>query len=455
MGETLADAKLTVAVEPELDQKLQDAIARVIESASRLGVEINVVEAQNWIDSMAHEQAGGDIVVDVDTGVFGHRATMLDLDPADLKRFQQIAKIVGFENRENVRTALALSGSAAQSRINAYPADADFFERVHITAPTREDACRILGEMIRDKALSTMSGPSHRLWEVKLGTWTEQVTKNGKNIRSGTPMSWTPGEVAAGEMVVTGADGDLRTVKWEDAAQKPGWCKLDWVVADAARGQLANASNVLDPTWEDPDGRIVPLDGFLDPYFQEVYLDKDSKPLFDRIVREMSTDVVDEYVQQLEHEVWKYSTQDVNWGKVARRLYNIFRLTGKYPEAAYIRELFDEPTTALYQLAALIRTITDASAEGTPFEQEILIAQTDQLIMSAISALNGPEEAEMVRQLLALRDQISGRKKADDTSPAAALHTEALEAVNRYFHDRLVALPEIAAAIDEIAARPG
>jgi len=298
-----------------------------------------------------------------------------------------------------------------------------------------------------------MSGPTHRLWEVKLGTWTEPVTKNGQQLRAGTPISWTPGEVAAGEMVVTDADGGARTVKWDDAAQKPGWCKLDWVVADPARGQLANASNVLDPTWEDTDGRIVPLDGFLDPYFQEVYLDKDAKPLFDRIVREMSTDVVDEYVKQLEHEVWKYSVQDQNWGKVARRLYNIFRLTGRYVEAAYIRELFDEPTTALYQLAALIRTISDASAEGTPFEEEVMVAQTDQLIMSAISALNGPEEAEMVRQLLALRDNITGRNKADRGQEVEVLRAEAMETVNRYFHDRLVALPEIAATIDDIAAR--
>ena len=29
-----------------------------------------------------------------------------------------------------------------------------------------------------------------------------------------------------------------------------------------------------------------------------------------------------------------------------------------------------------------------------------------------------------------------------------------MDAVNRYFHDRLVALPEIAAYLDEIATRP-
>jgi hypothetical protein len=402
---------------------------------------------------MANEQSGGDVVVDVGSGVFGHRASMLDLDPNDLKRFKQIAKIVGFDNRENVRTALALSGSSAQSRIQAYPADADFFERIHITAPTREEACRILGEIMRDKALSTLSGPSHRLWEVKLGTWEEAITKEGKDQRAGSPISWTPSEVVASEIVVTAADGGVRTVKWQDAAQKPGWCKLDWVVADASRGQLANASNVLDPTWEDAEGRIVPLDGFLDPYFQEVYLDKDSKPLFDRIVREMSTDAVDEYVHQLEHEVWKYSVADENWGKVARRLYNIFRLTGRYAEAAYIRELFDEPTTALYQLSALIRTIKDAATEGSPFDQEVMVAQTDQLIMSAINALEGPQEAEVVSLLLKLRDEVSGRTPVDRSKEMEQLRLETLETVNRYFHDRLVALPEIQAYLDKIAAR--
>jgi hypothetical protein len=324
---------------------------------------------------------------------------------------------------------------------------------VHITAPTREEACRILGEIIREKALATLSGPTHRLWEVKLGTWTEPVNVNGKDVHAGSPISWTPSEVIAGELIATAPDGTVRTIKWADAAQKPGWCKLDWVVADPSRGQLANASNVLDPTWEDPEGRIVPLDGFLDPYFQEVYLDADAKPLFDRIVRDMSTDVVDEYVHQLEHEVWKYSVADENWGKVARRLYNIFRLTGHYTEAAYIRELFDEPTTALYQLSALIRTIKDASTEGSPFDQEVMVAQTDQLIMSAINALEGPQEAKVVGLLLLLRDEVSGRKPVDRSSEMETLRTETLEAVNRYFHDRLVALPEIAAYLDKIAER--
>ncbi len=302
---------------------------------------------------------------------------------------------------------------------------------------------------MREKALSTMSAPTHRLWEVKLGTWDADVTKDGKQVRSGSPISWSPAEVTTGEMNVTAADGSARTVTWAEAAQNPGWCKLDWVVADPTRGQLANASNVLDPTWQTPEGKVVPLDGFLDPYFQEVYLDTEARPLFDKLVNEMSADVVDEYVSQLEHEVWKYSVKDPNWGKVARRLYNVFRLTGRYAEAAYIRELFDEPTTALYQLSALIRTLHEAASEGTPFEGELLVAQTDQLIMSAIGALDGPEEAQMVGGLLRLRDNVSGRKSGDRAGDVESLQSETMDAVNDYFQRRL-----IGAARDRGVPRP-
>jgi hypothetical protein len=429
-----------------------DAMARIIDSAARLGIEINRDEAQTWIDAMAVETQGGDVVVDINTGVFGHRASMLDLNPADLDRFRKIAPIVGFENRPGVQTSLALSGSSAQSRIQAYPADADFFERIHITAPTREEAGRILGEVIRDKAMATLSGPTHRLTEVKLGTWDAEVTKDGKLQKRGSPITWTPMEVESKEMNVVAADGSARTVTWDECAQNPGWCKLDWVVADPERGQLANASNVLDPTWEGPDGKIVPLDGFLDPYFQEVYIDTESRPLFDRLVKDLATDAVDDYVEQLEHEVWKYSVKDPNWGKVARRLYNIFRLNGQYEAAAYIRELFDEPTTALYQLAALIRTLDEAAQDGSPFDREVLIQQADQLIMSAINAMEGPQEAQIVAQLLRLRDELSGRKQGDRGAEVEALRVETMDAVNDYFHKRLVALPEIADYLDKIAA---
>ncbi len=430
--------------------KRQNSITLMVESAARLGVELNEGEALEWIKSMKAEAKGGDIVVDVDSGYFGHRATMLDLSPKELERYRKVATVVDVPNRENVATALALSGSAAQSRIQLFPSDLDFFERIHITAPTREQACIILSDVIRDKAIASMRGPTFRLAELKFGTWDGDFEKGRKAVHSGNPMVWTPSEVVDGKFTAHAPDGTERTVSWAEATKNPGWCKLDWIVADPDRGQLSNASNVLDATWEAPDGKIVALDGFLDPYYQEVYLEKESLPIFEKIVKDLSADSVEAYIAQLEHEVVKYSTEQENWGKVARRLYNIFRLTGRLPEAAFIRELFDEPTTALYQVAALLRTLDDAATDDSPFAIEMLVSQVDQLIMAAINALNGPSEAIVVGHLLRLRDELSGRIADDREGDIGPLRDQTMSIVNAYFREKLLALPSIAEYVEQL-----
>jgi hypothetical protein len=432
-----------------------DAIARVVESATRLGVELDEREAAEWVAAMENEASGGDLVVDVDSGVYGHRVTMLDFQPEDLARFRAMAPIVGFEDRPpQVLTALSISGSAAQSKINAYPADCDFFERIHITADTREEACAILADLMRQKALDTAVGPTHRLWEVKFGSHPVKATKGGWEVGAGSPMSWTLEEIRAGQMEVTLEDGSLRVYTWEEASREPGWCKLDWVIADKTRGQLANASNVLDPTWEAPDGTITPLDGFLDPYYQEVYLEADSIPLFSKLVKELSADSVDDYVETLEHEVWKYTVKDPNYGKAARRMYNVFRMNGRYREASFVRELFDEPVTALYQVSALIRTLDDAANSGDTFDVDTMVAQTDTLIMSAIQALDGPEEAQMVAHLLKLRNSLQAREGHDGRAEEmAGIQDAALKSVNDYFEKALRSVPEIEEYLEDIARR--
>jgi hypothetical protein len=431
------------------------AIARVIESARRIGVEIDELEAAEWVAALQSEASGGELVMDIQTGVYGHRVSMLDFHPEDLARFREMAGIVGIEDRPpTVLTALAISGSAAQSKVNQFPADCDFFERVHIVAASRDAACQILADVIREKALATATGPGYRLWEVKFGNHRFAATKGGRPIGVGAPMSWTLEEVRAGQMEVTLADGSLRALTWQDAARDPGWCKLDWVIADRTRGRLANASNMLDPTWEAPDGTVTPLDGFLDPYFQEVYLESDSIPLFSRLVKQLTADSVDDYVDQLEHEVWKYTVESPNYGKAARRMYNIFRMNGMYPEAAYIRELFDEPVTALYQVAALVRTLDDAASSGEAFDAETLVSQVDRLIMSAIQALDGPKEAEMVGHLLKLRDSIRAREAPTDRADEmAGVQEVALAAVNDYFERMLRSVPQIDAYLVELAER--
>ncbi len=148
------------------------ALAAVVESARRLGVELDEAEAAAWVEALAREEAGGDVVVDVDSGIYGHRVSMLDFTPRDLIRFRAIGEVVGFEDRPpEFLTALALSGSAAQGKVQAYPGDCDYFERIHITAPTREAACAILARELRAKALATRVGAGWRLWEVKFGSY--------------------------------------------------------------------------------------------------------------------------------------------------------------------------------------------------------------------------------------------------------------------------------------------
>jgi hypothetical protein len=226
------------------------------------------------------------------------------------------------------------------------------------------------------------------------------------------------------------------------------------------RRALANASNVLDVTWEAPDGSVTPLDGFIDPYFQEVYLEAESLPLFTKLVSKMSADAVDDYVTMLEHEVWKYTggagDHEVSYGKAARRMYNLFRLTGRYAEAAYLRELFDEPTTVLYQVAALIRTIDEADRPGAKFESEMLVGQADRLIMSAVAALDGKEEADMVRHLLRVRDTLAQAEgAADRRGDVEGVKEGALQAVNDYFERRLTGVAGINEYLEDLHARGG
>ena len=53
-------------------------------------------------------------------------------------------------------------------------------------------------------------------------------------------------------------------------------------------------------TWEGPDGEIVPLDGYLDAFFQEVYLDAEDVPVFAKLAKFVSDDALDDYVETLE-----------------------------------------------------------------------------------------------------------------------------------------------------------
>ncbi len=428
-------------------------LQRIIESAQRLGVEIDEEEAIQWLTAMAAVQ-DDEVSVDPKHGVYGHKITLLDFSPKDLVYFREIGKVVEIPDRPGVvETALALSGSAAQSKIQTHPGDCDFFERVNIKADSWDEACRILADLMRQKVLETASGPTYRFIEVKFGSYPFNATRDGKMMKKGSPISWTLEEVQAGQILVTDEEGHETTLRWDDVARDPGWCKLDWVVAYPPHKKLANASNNLDVTWEAPDGTITPMDGQLDPYFQEVYLDASSIPLFTKLAKHVAADALDEYVEQLEAQVRKYVTDYPNYGKAAKRMYNIFRLKGRYVEAAYLRELFDEPATVLYQISALIRTVDEAALPGSEISDETIIEQLDALIIAAVQALEGEKETEIVRRLLNLRSLLSREKVMEREKEVQAAQDEVMEVVNAFFYERLMLMPEIKGYIESLQAR--
>ena len=422
----------------------QQELKQIIESAKRLGVEMDEADALQWLTAIT-AQGQADIEMDDRAGIFGHSVAMLDFDDADLEHFRKIGRLVEFHDAPGaVETALALSGSAAQSKIQTYPGDADYFERINIFADTKESACQILGEIMREKALATLKGETYQLMEIKFGNYPFDLERDGRVQSQGSPISWSAEDVQAGKIVGKKADGEEAEILWEDTAQDPGWCKFDWVVADPVRKQLVNASNMLDVTWEAPDGSVVPLDGYLDGYFQEVYLDAESIPVFSKLVKHVSGDALDHYVTSLEKEVKKYTTKDENYGKAAKRLYNIFRLTGRYADAAYVRELFDEPTTILYQIGALIRTIDESFQPGSTIDRSTILNQADKLILGVTMALEGEKEEEIVRMLLNFRSLLADDINRGELSPQAnAARAEIVNLVNNFFREKLTGVPSI------------
>ncbi|MGB2911442.1 MAG: hypothetical protein WBB55_12740 [Anaerolineales bacterium] len=160
---------------------------------------------------------------------------------------------------------------------------------------------------------------------------------------------------------------------------------------------------------------------------------------------------MDDYVNQLENEVKKYVIKDPNYGKAAKRMYNIFRLTGKYPEAAYIRELFDEPTTILYQVGALIRTVDESFQPGSKIDIDTITSQMDELILAVVGATEGEKESEIVRLLLRLKGFLTQDAKRGQLSPqASAARAEVINLVNNFFYEKLTGVPSIKEYIDNL-----
>lgn len=426
-----------------------EPINEILAAARQAGVEVDAREAAQWMVAMSSAERQNAVTQalaqDAGTGIFGHRVALLDFDADDLAYFRRLAKHVRVVAHPNIESAIAIAGSAAQGKVQLFPGDCDFFERVNIRAHDLESAKKILREALRATALRAFAEPDIVLVEANLGTYTQPVLERGQARASGDPITWTPQDVANGDIKVTDVNGNELVVRWDETEVGKGWTYLGWIVADRERGRIALASNMLDVTWEAPDGTITALDGSVDPFFQEIYLEPGELPIFTKLARAMTPDALVAYTNAMRAQVFHYTHEEPNYGKASKRLYNLFRLTDQLEAAAYVRELFDEPSAQLYQVPGLLEAaeiaLRDPRAEidrGTVLKQIELVARQVK------DATEGKDEARILAELERLRsDVLSEPPGADWDAILQEVRKRCAEIVNEFFRTRLFGLATI------------
>ncbi|MGH2557892.1 MAG: hypothetical protein ACRDJH_02425 [Thermomicrobiales bacterium] len=412
-------------------------LAYLVDDARRAGIELDQRRSADWLRAMqlAYETAS-EFQFCTDHGIGGHELAMIDFDPATLDRLRQIGRIIAIRPRSEVQCALAISGSSAQSRIQPYPSDLDYFERIHIVCPRRDEARTILAEVIRDNALAVAALPGLLLDEVFFGTV------------SGQPLRWSPLQVLAGNHSHSAGLSHSDTAwYWPEMAMNPGFIKLDWLLLDRALGGPAKVSKVVDATWSGPNGAIVSLDESVDADYQQIYLDAASAELAALLTRDLPRAIRDDYVDRLERAIVRYrAATPPDYAKVAKRLYNVCRLTGRYGEAIYLRELFDEPTARAAQAMARLRFALLHPSGGTMTRAEMASAIAD------LAPLLTAEPGSQTLRAAFDREEIDAN---DDVwiSCIRTMESHVLAIVNAVFHRRLHDFPPTATLLEEIADR--
>ena len=140
-------------------------------------------------------------------------------------------------------------------------------------------------------------------------------------------------------------------------------------------------------------------------------------------------------------------------------MYNVFRYSGRHAEAAYVRELFDEPTVILYQVWSLLWTLENAAVEGSTLPEENVRAQADELVMTVVQALEGVQEEQVVEALLRLRSALEANREENDPEAVEreldAAKAQLENVINTFFRDRLEAVPTIKGYLDSLGVVPG
>jgi hypothetical protein len=345
----------------------------------------------------------------------------------------------------DLETALAVAGSAAQGRVQPYPADTDFFERVHVAAPSREAALRRLADLVRTTVERVEARPGFALEEVWFGSLPPRLAA-GQAHRVGSALAWGFADVIAGAVELrTPAEGEAGRVMWAEAATDPGFVKFDWFVDDRALGGPRRVSKVIDPTWAAPDGRVVSLDGAIDGDFQQVYLAVVAAELARRLVGEDGGDRL-AYVTAMERDVLAYRRRrPPDYGKVAKRLYNLCRLTGHYAEALFVRDLLAAEPARLHRLRAALEVAALGGLHDGRWDA--LAEQLDELGRELA------RDADCHGRIAACREALAAREAIGLDAAVRALDALLGERINAGFRARLLGYGPTAALLADLEDR--
>lgn len=377
------------------------------------------------------------ILHETDEGVFGLASVIKDFDDADLAKLRRLADAVRTAPAPDVDAAIALAGSAAQSEFQLFPADCDFFERVHIRAPSQDAAVDRLVETMLETVSRLFTHDHLEFVEAKLG------------LHEGRPIDWTLHDLDARVITVPNNDGGETTIGLFEAARDPGFVKQDWFFADDERHRLVPVSKVIDATWEAPDGSVVALDGMLDSFYQEVYLDPETRPHVERLIDKVKPDGLEQYIAQLEGEVRKcMAPGKENYGKVAKRLYNIFRVTHHFEAAAHLRGLFDDPPARLYTASSALKALTSTLGRRR-LDERAVIGQIEELRATLQACYSGGD----VDELVALAGRLRDMEPEERAAAAARIDDACGREVSAYFERELRAHDDVRSYLDELASR--
>jgi hypothetical protein len=418
-------------------------------AAERLGIELDEVAARQWMLAVA--EGDGGVGVDGTAGVFGDRVAMLDFDRDDLARLRRLVPHVRLVAHPQVESAIAISGSSAQGEVQLFPGDADFFERAHIRASTEAEAAQVLRDIMRATALRALREPDIVLVEVNLGAYPDAATVRGKRVAAGDPITWAPDDVVAGAITID-TDAGERSIAWDDVDPGQGWVYIGWIVADRDQGRISLASVMVDATWEDDAGEVQSLDGAIDPLAQEIYLEASALPLVEKLGALVPEGAREAYRDAMRSESRHYTAVEPNFAKAAKRLYNLFRVTDELEAAAYVRELFDEPSAKLYQVPGLLDAADVALDPASGITRDTVVRQLDLVAAAIADVTDGSVEDELIGSIDRLRAtaMADGRESDDWPAVLADVRTTCSAIVNEFFRERLLGYPQVRELVEAL-----